>query len=73
MREVNPMMGLRGVRLGIVYPEISATQFDALFEAEAELRKEGNDPRLEIMVPLTVSVTELKHQKRHLRHSTCRC
>lgn len=61
--EVNPMMGLRGVRLGIVYPEISATQFDALFEAEAELRKEGNDPRLEIMVPLTVSVTELQHQK----------
>lgn len=61
--EVNPMMGLRGVRLGIVYPEISAIQFDALFEAEAELRKEGNDPRLEIMVPLTVSVTELQHQK----------
>ena len=63
LNEVNPMMGLRGVRLGIVYPEITATQFDALFEAEAELRKEGNDPRLEIMVPLTVSVTELKHQK----------
>ena len=63
LNEVNPMMGLRGVRLGIVYPEISATQFDALFEAEAELRKEGLDPRLEIMVPLTVSVTELQHQK----------
>lgn len=63
LKEVNPMMGLRGVRLGIIYPEISETQFRALFEAEAELRKEGNDPRLEIMVPLTVSVTELKHQK----------
>jgi len=63
LNEVNPMMGLRGVRLGIVYPEITATQFDALFEAEAELRKEGNDPRLEIMVPLTVTVNELKHQK----------
>ncbi|MPL66736.1 Pyruvate, phosphate dikinase [bioreactor metagenome] len=63
LNEVNPMMGLRGVRLGIVYPEVTATQFDALFEAEAELRKEGFDPKLEIMVPLTVSVTELKHQK----------
>ena len=63
LKEVNPMMGLRGVRLGIIYPEISETQFRALFEAEAELRKEGNDPHLEIMVPLTVSVTELKHQK----------
>ena len=63
LKEVNPMMGLRGVRLGIIYPEISETQFRALFEAEEELRKEGNDPRLEIMVPLTVSVTELKHQK----------
>ncbi|MDD2488148.1 MAG: pyruvate, phosphate dikinase, partial [Bacteroidales bacterium] len=63
LNEVNPMMGLRGVRLGIVYPEITATQFDALFEAEAELRKEGLDPKLEIMVPLTVAVSELKHQK----------
>lgn len=63
LEEVNPMMGLRGVRLGIIYPEITETQFRALFEAEAELRKEGMDPRLEIMVPLTVSVTELKHQK----------
>ncbi len=63
LKEVNPMMGLRGVRLGIIYPEITETQFRALFEAEAELRKEGFEPHLEIMVPLTVSVTELKHQK----------
>ncbi|MDD4545566.1 MAG: pyruvate, phosphate dikinase, partial [Bacteroidales bacterium] len=63
LHEVNPMMGLRGVRLGIVYPEITATQFDALFEATAELMKEGFNPKLEIMVPLTISVTELKHQK----------
>ena len=63
LNEVNPMMGLRGVRLGIVYPEISATQFDALFEAEAELRKEGNNPMLEIMVPLTSTLTELTHQR----------
>ena len=57
------MMGLRGVRLGIVYPEISETQFRALFEATAELMKEGHDPHLEIMVPLTIDVKELRHQK----------
>ena len=50
LHEVNPMMGLRGVRLGIVYPEITETQFRALFQATAELMKEGHDPRLEIMV-----------------------
>ena len=63
LHEVNPMMGLRGVRLGIVYPEVTETQFRALFEATAELMKEGRNPKLEIMVPLTVSVLELKHQK----------
>jgi pyruvate,orthophosphate dikinase len=63
LNEVNPMMGLRGVRLGIVYPEITETQFRALFEATAELMKEGFDPHLEIMVPLTINVKELEHQK----------
>jgi len=63
LHEVNPMMGLRGVRLGIVYPEITETQFRALFQATAELMKEGNDPHLEIMVPLTINVKELEHQK----------
>lgn len=64
MHEVNPMMGLRGVRLGIIYPEITETQFRALFSATAELIKEGHQPKLEIMVPLTINVEELKHQKR---------
>lgn len=63
LHEVNPMMGLRGVRLGIVYPEITETQFRALFSATAELMNEGHDPHLEIMVPLTINVAELKHQK----------
>ena len=63
LHEVNPMMGLRGVRLGIVYPEVTETQFRALFEATAELIKEGMNPKLEIMVPLTIAVTELKNQK----------
>ena len=64
LNEVNPMMGLRGVRLGIVYPEITETQFRALFQATAELMTEGFDPHLEIMVPLTINVDELKHQKK---------
>ena len=63
LHEVNPMMGLRGVRLGIVYPEITETQFRALFTATAELMKEGFDPHLEIMVPLTINVKELENQK----------
>jgi pyruvate,orthophosphate dikinase len=63
LHEVNPMMGLRGVRLGIVYPEVSETQFRALFQATAELMKEDHKPMLEIMVPLTINVEELKHQK----------
>ena len=63
LNEVNPMMGLRGVRLGIVYPEITETQFRALFQATAELMTEGYDPHLEIMVPLTINVKELEHQK----------
>lgn len=63
LHEVNPMMGLRGVRLGIIYPEITETQFRALFSATAELLKEGMHPVLEIMVPLTINSLELKHQK----------
>ena len=63
LHEVNPMMGLRGVRLGIVNPEITEMQFRALFEATAELMKEGKNPVLEIMVPLTINVKELQHQK----------
>ncbi len=63
MHEVNPMMGLRGVRLGIIYPEITETQFRALFSATAELKKEGFNPMLEIMVPLTINAAELHHQK----------
>jgi pyruvate, orthophosphate dikinase len=63
LHEVNPMMGHRGVRLGITYPEISETQFRAIFEATAELIKEGLEPQPEIMIPVTVSVKELDDQK----------
>ena len=63
LHEVNPMMGLRGVRLGIIYPEITRVQFRALFSATVELMKEGFHPVLEIMVPLTINAAELKNQK----------
>jgi pyruvate,orthophosphate dikinase len=63
LHEVNPMMGHRGVRLGITYPEITETQFRAIFEATAELMKEGFEPQPELMVPVTVSVKELDNQK----------
>ncbi|MFA5850417.1 MAG: pyruvate, phosphate dikinase [Bacteroidales bacterium] len=63
LHEVNPMMGHRGVRLGITYPEISEAQYRAIFEATAELIKEGFQPQPEIMIPVTVSVKELDHQK----------
>lgn len=63
LHEVNPMMGHRGVRLGITYPEISEMQFKAIFTATAELLKEGLHPQPEIMIPVTVSVKELDFQK----------
>ncbi len=63
LHEVNPMMGHRGVRLGISYPEVSRMQFKAIFTAAAELIKEGFKPQPEIMIPVTVSVNELNFQK----------
>ncbi|MDO5729649.1 MAG: pyruvate, phosphate dikinase [Actinomycetaceae bacterium] len=59
MHESNPMLGLRGVRLGIYLPGLFALQIRALVQATAELKKEGADPRPEIMVPLVGSVREL--------------
>ncbi len=64
LQETNPMMGHRGVRLGISFPGISKMQFNAIFTATAQLLKEGLNPRPEIMVPVTVSVNELDFQKR---------
>jgi len=60
MREANPMMGLRGCRLGITYPEINEMQVRAIFEAACELKREGKNPRPEIMIPLVGHVNELK-------------
>lgn len=63
LNEVNPMMGHRGVRLGISYPEISKMQFEAIFIATAQLIKGGFNPLPEIMIPVTVSENELSFQK----------
>lgn len=63
LHEVNPMMGHRGVRLGITYPEVSEMQYKAIFTATAELMKEGFQPQPEIMIPVTVTVKELDFQK----------
>lgn len=60
MHEQNPMLGLRGVRLGIYLPGLFALQMRALCEAAAELVGRGLDPRPEIMVPLVGSVRELQ-------------
>ncbi len=62
LHENNPMMGHRGVRLGITYPEITEMQVRAIFEAAAELIKEGKKPFPEIMIPVVCDVKELKHQ-----------
>ncbi|HRR24950.1 MAG TPA: pyruvate, phosphate dikinase, partial [Bacteroidia bacterium] len=62
LHENNPMMGHRGVRLGITYPEITEMQVRAIFEASAELIKEKKKPFPEIMIPVTSVYTELRHQ-----------
>jgi pyruvate,orthophosphate dikinase len=62
LHESNPMMGHRGVRLGVTYPEVSAMQIRAIFEAAAELLKEGKKPYPEIMIPVVCDVKELEDQ-----------
>ena len=59
LEELNPMLGHRGVRLGVTYPEIPAMQARAIFEAAAELTKEGVEVFPEVMIPLVGTVQEL--------------
>ncbi len=63
LHENNPMLGHRGVRLGISYPEITEMQVRAIFEATAELIKAGQKALPEIMIPVTCTFNELSHQK----------
>ncbi len=59
LRESNPMLGTRGVRLGVLKPDLYRTQVKALFEASIQRKEAGGDPRVEVMIPLSVSGPEL--------------
>ena len=63
LRESNPMLGHRGCRLGITYPEITEMQGRAIFEAAVRARKRGIDVHVEIMVPLVATLNEFTHQQ----------
>jgi pyruvate,orthophosphate dikinase len=63
LRENNPMLGMRGVRLGILIPELTIMQVRAIFEAACMVKREGIEVRPEIMIPLTSHVNELKIQR----------
>ncbi|MFO8009545.1 MAG: pyruvate, phosphate dikinase [Dehalococcoidia bacterium] len=67
LREQNPMLGHRGCRLGIVYPEITEMQVEAILEAACELKKEGIDVKPEIMIPLVGHVNEFREQENTVR------
>ncbi len=66
LREENPMLGLRGVRLGMLVPDLTTMQVRAVFEAACLVSREGVDVQPEIMIPLTAHVNELKYQRRIL-------
>ena len=69
LREVNPMLGHRGCRIGITFPEITQMQAGAIFEAACQLKQEGKDPRLEVMVPLVSTPRELRLQRSLIEES----
>jgi len=66
LREANPMLGTRGVRLGILIPDLTRMQVRAILEAACECRREGVEVEPEIMIPLTSHVAELRDQQRTL-------
>jgi pyruvate, orthophosphate dikinase len=66
LHEANPMLGLRGVRLGIVKPGLYAMQVRAIFEAAAQVRSEGGDPKVEVMIPLVATAPELRQMRDEL-------
>ena len=67
LHEFNPMLGHRGCRLGVTYPEITEMQARAIMEAACNLKKQGLDPKPEIMVPLVGTIKELKQQAEIIR------
>ena len=67
LHEFNPMLGFRGCRLGVIYPEITEMQSRAIFEAAAEVKKRGIPVEPEVMIPLVGNVKELEHQEKIVR------
>ena len=63
LHEVNPMLGMRGVRLGVLKPGLYEMQVRAIMEAACQLRSEGKDPRVEIMIPLVGIGEEIRRQR----------
>jgi len=63
LKESNPMLGHRGCRLGVSYPEITEMQTQAILGAALKLKREGGDPNVEIMIPLVSNVNEFINQK----------
>ena len=63
LHEFNPMLGFRGCRLGLEYPEITEMQAQAIFEAACELKKEGKNPFPEVMIPLVGTLAEFQLQR----------
>ncbi len=63
LREANPMLGHRGCRLGLIYPEVTEMQARAIFQAASELRSQGLQIEPEVMVPLVSTAPELKNQR----------
>ena len=66
LHETNPMLGLRGVRLGIIKPGLYAMQVRAIVEAACQVHKAGGDPRVEIMIPLVATKPELQQMRDEL-------
>jgi pyruvate, orthophosphate dikinase len=66
LHEMNPMLGLRGVRLGIVKPGLYAMQVRAIVEAAVAAKREGADPQVEIMIPLVATAPELQQMRAEL-------
>ncbi len=62
LHEVNPMLGHRGCRLGITYPEITEMQARAIFEAAVAVSKDGVKVKPEVMIPLTATLKEMANQ-----------
>ena len=67
LHETNPMLGLRGCRLGIAYPEVTEMQARAIFEAAVGIKKQGKEVHVEVMVPLIGTVEEMKNQSAIIR------